>query len=122
MVCDLATAQVFIKEGKVKALGVSTAKRIQKFPNIPTIAESGYPGYEAATWTAIVAPAKTPKEIVAKLNEAFAYGLKAPAAVQQADLLAIEPYPTTPERVTEFARTEADKLNVAIKAKGISLD
>lgn len=90
--------------------------------SLPTFAESGFPGYQASTWTAIVAPAKTPKEVVAKLNDAFAYALRAPAAQQQADLLSIEPTPSTPERVTEFARAEAKKLGVAIKARGISLD
>ncbi len=64
----LTTTHQYIKDGKLNALGVTTLSRVPEFPGIPTISESGLPGYEAALWIAIIAPAKTPPEIVARLN------------------------------------------------------
>jgi tripartite-type tricarboxylate transporter receptor subunit TctC len=64
----LTTTHQYIKDGKLNALGVTTLSRVPEFPDIPTISESGLPGYEAALWIAIIAPAKTPPEIVARLN------------------------------------------------------
>ena len=64
----LTTTHQYIKDGKLNALGVTTLSRVPEFPNIPTISESGLPGFEASLWIAIIAPAKTPAEIVARLN------------------------------------------------------
>jgi tripartite-type tricarboxylate transporter receptor subunit TctC len=64
----LTTTHQYIKDGKLDALGVTTLSRVPEFADIPTISESGLPGFEASLWMAIVAPAKTPKEIVARLN------------------------------------------------------
>ena len=65
----LTTTHQYIREGKLTALGVTTAKRVAEFPDLPTIDESGLPGFEASLWLAIVAPAKTPPDIVARLNK-----------------------------------------------------
>jgi tripartite-type tricarboxylate transporter receptor subunit TctC len=64
----LTTTHQYIKDGKLNALGVTTLTRVHEFPDIPTIAESGLPGFEASLWIALIAPAKTPPEIVARLN------------------------------------------------------
>jgi len=72
MFVDIATSEGVIKEKQVRVLGISTAKRFEGLPDVPTIAESGVPGFEGDSWQMIVAPAKTPKEIVAKLNAAIA--------------------------------------------------
>jgi tripartite-type tricarboxylate transporter receptor subunit TctC len=74
----LTTTHQYIREGKLNALGVTTPKRVAEFPEIPTIAESGLPGYEASLWLGVVAPAKVPTEIVTKLNEAINEILKQP--------------------------------------------
>jgi tripartite-type tricarboxylate transporter receptor subunit TctC len=71
MFVDIATSEGVIKEHQVRVLGISTAKRFEGLPDVPTIAESGVPGFEGDSWQMIVAPAKTPKEIVAKLNAAI---------------------------------------------------
>jgi tripartite-type tricarboxylate transporter receptor subunit TctC len=67
----LTTSHQFIREGKLNALGVTTLKRIPEYPDIPTIAESGLPGYEASLWFAVIAPANLPPEISGKLNQAI---------------------------------------------------
>lgn len=72
MFVDIATSEGVIKEKQVRVLGISTAKRFEGLPDVPTIAESGVPGFEGDSWQMIVAPAKTPKEIVAKLNATIA--------------------------------------------------
>jgi tripartite-type tricarboxylate transporter receptor subunit TctC len=65
----LTTTYQYIREGKLNALGVTTLKRVPELPNVPTIAESGLPGYDASLWLAVVVPAKTPKDIVDRLNK-----------------------------------------------------
>jgi tripartite-type tricarboxylate transporter receptor subunit TctC len=72
MFVDIATSEGVVKEHQVRVLGISTAKRFEGLPDVPTIAESGVPGFEGDSWQMIVAPAKTPKEIVTKLNAAIA--------------------------------------------------
>jgi tripartite-type tricarboxylate transporter receptor subunit TctC len=72
MFVDIATSEGVIKEHQVRVLGISTAKRFEGLPDVPTIAESGVPGFEGDSWQMIVAPAKTPKDIVTKLNAAIA--------------------------------------------------
>jgi tripartite-type tricarboxylate transporter receptor subunit TctC len=67
----LTTTHQYIKEGKLRALGVTTPKRIAEYPDIPTLSESGLPGYDASLWLGVVAPAKVPPEIVAQLNAAI---------------------------------------------------
>ena len=74
MFSDLLSALPLIETGKLRVLGVSTAKRSAAAPNIPTLAEAGVPGYDASAWQMIVAPAKTPAEIVGKLNPSPAIG------------------------------------------------
>ena len=67
----LTTTHQYIRDGKLNALGVTTQKRVPEFPDIPTIAEQGLPGYEASLWLGLIAPAKVPAPIVEKLNAAI---------------------------------------------------
>lgn len=119
---DQASANNYIQEGKLQAYAAANPKRVAKFPDLPTMDEAGVRGFVANTWTAIVAPAKTPPEIIAKLNKAFSDALRNPAVQGQLATLGVVPIPSTPEHVTEFTRGEAKRLGAIIRAKSISLD
>ena len=96
--------QPHVKAGKLRVLGVASAQRLKQFPDIPTIAESGVPGYEATQWYGILAPAATPKDVVAKLNRDIVNALKDPSV---ADKLAAEAPIPSATRPDEFAASSA---------------
>ena len=94
------TALPQIRAGTVRALGISTSKRLTIAPDIPTIAEAGVPGYEVVGWNGILAPANTPRPIIDKLNAAIQIALKTPEMVKLLTEQGIEPAGNSPE---EFA-------------------
>jgi tripartite-type tricarboxylate transporter receptor subunit TctC len=108
-----------INAGQVRALATTGTKRVSVLPNVPTIAESGIPGYEAALWLAIVAPAGVPGAIVARLNAAVNEVLNAPGpkASLMAQGLELEPGP--PEALTARIRADIDKWRKVIAQAGI---
>jgi tripartite-type tricarboxylate transporter receptor subunit TctC len=106
------------KGGKLRILGVASAKRLKSFPDIPTIAESGVPGYEATQWYGILAPAATPKEIVAKLNREIVKALKDPAVADKLAGEGAEPVGDTPDQFAAFIRSEIDLWGKVIRATG----
>ena len=112
-----------IKAGKLRALAVTTAERLQILPDVPTVAESGFPGFDVSAWYGVMAPAKTPPEIVARLNEAIGRLLtdKTFREFFEAQGLAI-PAPTSPQAYGEFIRRERDKWGPLIRAKNIVLE
>jgi tripartite-type tricarboxylate transporter receptor subunit TctC len=122
MMLDVATAREPIKAGLLKVLASAAPERSAEFPNVPTIAESGFPGYEASAWQGIVAPANTPHEIIEKLNGQIGAAL-ADAAVKQKLLAAgIEPIQSTPEGFAAYMQSETLKWQGVIKAANISLN
>ncbi|MBV8536219.1 MAG: tripartite tricarboxylate transporter substrate binding protein, partial [Alphaproteobacteria bacterium] len=94
-----ATTQSFIKDGRLKALAITTPERQKTFPDVPTVAESGLPGYDVVTWNALAAPAKTPRAIIAKLNAAALKGAADPDVQARFEQLGIETRNQTPEEV-----------------------
>jgi tripartite-type tricarboxylate transporter receptor subunit TctC len=106
-----------IKDGKVKALAVSTAKRIEALPNLPTVAEAGFPNAENTFWLAMLAPAKTPRDIVAKLNAETNRALQAPEMKERLAKLGTEVVAMTPAELDRFIATEYRELgDVMVKA------
>ena len=106
-----------IKDGKVKPLAVSTPKRIDALPDVPTIAEAGYPDAETIFWVAMLAPAKTPRDIVAKLNAEVNRALQSPEMKERLAKLGTEPMSMTPEQVDRFVADEYRDLgDVMVKA------
>ncbi len=99
----------FIQTGKLRALATTGAKRLDALPNVPTIAELGYPGFEASNWYAFVAPPKTPSEIIARLNKAIVAALSDPGIVAQLRKLGLDPFPSTPAEADKFIRAESEK-------------
>ena len=91
-----------IRDGKLRALAVSSAQRTRMNPEIPTIAESGLPGFNYDSWGALFAPAKTPRPVIEKLNRTVAAALKHPEVVQRLHAIGMEPAPTTPAQLDRF--------------------
>jgi len=113
------TATPQVKSGKLRALGSTGTKRSAALPDVPTIAEQGYPGYQATNWYAYVAPAKTPKDIVARLNREIVKTLNDPdthaAILKQGE----EPTPSTPEELAQHMASEYATWGRVIKEAGI---
>jgi tripartite-type tricarboxylate transporter receptor subunit TctC len=111
-----------VKAGKLRALGVTSAKRSAAAPEIPTIAESGVPGYEVDSWFGILAPAGTPREIVNKLNVEIVKILRMPEVKQRLAEQGAEPVGNTPEQFAEHIRKETIKWARVVKASGAKVD
>jgi tripartite-type tricarboxylate transporter receptor subunit TctC len=110
-----------VREGKLVALGVSTAKRSSALPNVPTIAESGLPGFDYNLWVGMFAPAGTPAEIVDKINRDISRVLQTPEAKERLAALGAEAMPMTPAEFRKFVRDEIDDAAKVIKAAGIKV-
>ena len=119
---NLPSALPQVKAGKLRALGVTSARRSQAAPDIPTIAESGVPGYEVDSWFGILAPAATPKEIVSKLNVEIVRILKIPEVRERLLEQGAEPVGDTPEQFAEHIRKETVKWARVVKASGAKAD
>jgi tripartite-type tricarboxylate transporter receptor subunit TctC len=111
-----------VKSGKVRGLGVSSAKRSAVFPDIPTIAEAGVPGYETNAWGGVIAPAGVPKAVIARLNAEINQALAAPALKERYAVIDTEPVGGTPEQFAEFVRTESAKWADVVKKSGAKVD
>jgi tripartite-type tricarboxylate transporter receptor subunit TctC len=108
--------------GRVRALGISSSQRSSTYPDIPTIAESGVPGFEVVAWGGIVGPANLPKEIVTRLNTEIRKALANPTVREQFKALGADTDPSTPEEFRELARRETVKWAKVIKSSGAKVD
>lgn len=108
------------KEGKVKAIAVTSGKRVSAFPNVPTVAESGFANYELVEWEAIQAPANTPKDVIDTLNKAFREVVSMPELRAKMATLGIEPDASkSPAEVGIFVQKERDKFAKIVQDRGI---
>jgi tripartite-type tricarboxylate transporter receptor subunit TctC len=119
MITDTSTGVPQVKAGKLRALGVSTAKRLALLPDVPTIDEAGVKGYDMGYWFAAYVPANTPPPVVQKLHELLTAALKTPAAKAFFETSGGEPFATSPETLARFQLEEAKKWGQVIKAAGI---
>ena len=119
---DIATGLPQIRAGKIKALAVASEKRVAALPGLPTLGESGYPGFEAWAWQGFVAPAGTPHDIVMKLNGAFAKVMADPAIKQRLSESGFEPQTSTPDEFAAYLKREIAKWAKVIRDSNISLD
>ncbi len=113
--------QSFIQSGQLKALGVTDSRRSQFYPDVPTIAESGLPGYESVGWFGLLAPAKTPPEIVTKLNEAVVAIMQTKEFRDHLATLGAEPKPQTPEEFGRYINADVAKWTKLVKDNDIKL-
>ena len=111
-----------VKAGRVRGLGVSAPTRAAQFPDIPTIAEAGVPGYETNSWGGVIGPAKLPRDIVRKLNSEIRTALAAPAVAERFKQLDTQPDGGTPEEFLELVRRETPKWAEVIKRSGAQVD
>ena len=111
-----------VNAGKLRALAVSSIKRAQVAPGVPTVAESGFPGYDVSGWYGILAPAKTPADIIARLNTEIVTILRSPAATERLAADGSEAVGNTPEQFGAHIKSEIAKWGKVVKAAGITAD
>ena len=118
----IITARPMVDGGKLRALAVTSERRSASMPQVPTLAELGYKGYDAAPRYALVAPKGTPRTVIDKLNAQVNMALRDPALAGQMNGAAMDLLPGPPEAVFEFIGQERNKWGAIVKAKGIRLD
>jgi tripartite-type tricarboxylate transporter receptor subunit TctC len=118
---NLATSGANIRAGKVIPLAVTTQKRSALLPEVPTMAET-WPGFEIDTWWGLIAPAATPKDVVARLNKAFVAALESPDIKTKFAGMMAEPVPSTPEQFADLMKREYTRYEGVVKASGAKVD
>jgi len=119
---NLTSATAQIKAGKLRALAVTTAQRASALPEVPTMAESGLPGFDVSTWFGVFGPAGMPAPIVARLNSAMTTALRSPEMRERLARMGAEPAPGTPEQFAELLRSELAKYEGIVKFSGARVD
>jgi tripartite-type tricarboxylate transporter receptor subunit TctC len=119
---NLASATAQIKAGKLKAFAVTTPQRAPSLPEVPTMAESGVPGFDVSTWFGILAPAGTPAPIVTRLNEAFTTALRTPDMRERLGRMGAEPAPMSSEQFAQLIKSELAKYEKVVRFSGARVD
>lgn len=119
---SITSAKPHIESGKLRPLGLTTSKRSKALPNVPTIAESGLPGYEVTPWFAVFVPSGTPKPIINKLNNALVTALKNPEIKTKFDNIGAEIIGSTPDEVTSYLNKEIERWGKVITTNKIKAD
>jgi tripartite-type tricarboxylate transporter receptor subunit TctC len=119
-VLDIPASQQLIRDGKLKALGVSAARRVAFLPEVPPLSEMGLSGFESVGWFGLVAPAATPPDVIAKLNAAFVKALNDPAVAEKIRGLGAEPAPSSADNFAQFIQSESVKWGKLIADAGIT--
>jgi tripartite-type tricarboxylate transporter receptor subunit TctC len=122
MFSNPAASAAHVRAGKLRALAATSEKRLLDFPDLPTVAESGLPGYEASTWWGILAPRGTPAFIVSQLNEVISNAITAGEVRSRIAALGAQPAGGPPQRLAALIRDELPKWTRVIKEAGIRLD
>jgi tripartite-type tricarboxylate transporter receptor subunit TctC len=119
---NLGNVVTNVKAGKIRALAVTGRTRAPQLPDVPTMAESGYPDLVVTSWQAAAAPAKTPKEIVARLNDASVKALRSPDVRERLTQIGFDVVAGTPEEFGKFMKDEVDRWTLVVKRGGIKPD
>ena len=119
---SITSARPHIASGKLRALGVTTAKRSSTLPNVPTLAEAGLTGYDVSPWFAVFMPAGTPKPVITKLNAALLDAMKQPDVRARFASIGAEPVGSTPEELAAHLARESARWSQLIAERGIKLD
>ena len=109
-----------IKAGRLRPLAAASAKRLKEYPELPTIAEGGYPAFDVAIWYGLAAPAKTPPEVIKRLNDELQRMLNAPAERTDLQQKGFEVTPSTPEELTAYIRTDLQRWQEVVQKAKIS--
>ena len=116
---NLGAASAHIKGGRLKALAVTSDKRVPQFPDVPTMAEAGISGFEVYSWQAVAAPKGLPKDVLAKLHSAIVAALKDPDTRARFDVQGFDVVANTPEEFTEFVKAELGRWKQVVETAGI---
>lgn len=119
---NLPSSTEHIKAGKLRGLAVTTAERAPSMPDLPTVAESGLPGYETYTWNALFAPAGTPPEVIARVNEAAVKALADPEVQAKLQGFGATVVASTPDELAAHVQAELAKWAPVVKASGAQID
>lgn len=112
----------FVRDKRLKMLAVTTPKRMSLFPDVPTMAESGMPGFEVGAWQGLMVPANTPKPIILRLNAEVVKALQSPDVRQKLALQGAEPLGSTPEAYGEYIQKELSRWENVVKQTGVTLE
>jgi tripartite-type tricarboxylate transporter receptor subunit TctC len=118
---DLSNAGPMIKAGKLRALAQTPAQRSKVIPDLPTVAEAGVPGFEGGTWGAVFAPAKTPPEVLAKINADVRRVVATPEVSAKLQALGVEPRSSTPEELSRYIAESTERWAKLVKQRNIKL-
>jgi tripartite-type tricarboxylate transporter receptor subunit TctC len=119
---NIGAVMPFIQSGTLRALGVTSSKRVAALPEVPTIAEAGVPGFDVMGWYAFFAPARTPPEVIAKFHADTVAALADPVIRQRLDQLGVSVVGSTPDELRSYLKAEMDKWGVLIKEVGIKAE
>src|SRR5689334_2555839 len=119
---NVAETSEFVRSGRLRGLGVTSAKRVAALPEVPTIAESGLPGYEVTTWNGVWAPKGTPRAIIVLLNERMKKVMAVPDQVKRFNDRGMDVIASTPEEFATFLQAEHQKWGKVIKERGMKAD
>ena len=122
MIDTLPEMLAFVNSGKLNAVAVTSLKRSEVLPAVPTIDESGLRGYTATSWQGVLAPARTPPAIIATLNEELAKVLRAPEMRTRVAELGLDIVGSSPEEFARHLRTETERYAKIVKASGAKVD
>jgi tripartite-type tricarboxylate transporter receptor subunit TctC len=122
MAPNVLTALPHIKSGKLRALAVTSAKRSEALPEVPTVAEAGVPGYDSTQWYGVLAPSGTPREIVARLHDAIVRALRDPEVGKRLAADGAEAVGSSPEEFAAFIKSEGEKWAKVAAAAGIKAE
>ena len=116
------SVMAFVRDKRMKMLAVTTAKRMSLFPDVPTLAESGMPGFEVGAWQGLMVPANTPRPVIQRLNAEVVKALQSSEVRQKLALQGVEPLGSTPEEYGVYVRDEINRWARVVKQAGISLE
>jgi tripartite-type tricarboxylate transporter receptor subunit TctC len=122
MLLDIAVAREPIRAGQIRALGVATAKRLDDLPDVPTIAEGGYPSFEVSAWNGMVAPRGTPPAIIDRLNQEIGRVLNSPAIRPKLRAAGIEPAHNTPAEFAAYIKAETERWGEVVRRGNVTVD
>jgi len=119
---NVASTLGYVKSGKLRALAVSSTRRVPALPDTPTLGESGLPGYNVVEWNGVFLPKGTPPDIVQKLGKAVQAAVNDPTVRQKLLQLGLEPAGTTPEAFARFVKDETGRVSALVRARNIRVD
>ncbi len=117
-IMGIGPALPFIKSGKLRAIAITTEKRSQALPDVPTVAEAGYPGFRFGEWFAMIAPKGLPPDVAKKIHDAFVKAIEIPAVKAKIEKIGLDPTSSTPEELHKFLVSETERIRrIAVEAK-----